>query len=160
MTYLDPENEQYYQKMHQRHKQCAKRYYNTHKKEFKKYYDTHKKEFSDKSKKYYATHKKKYNDKAKNRYHIIRSKLFEVYGAECSCCGESTKMVLQLHHINHGSGKKERKKYGNLGAILKAITAKDSKNYTILCPTCHYGVHKNHGICPVHKSCYKEQTSH
>jgi len=147
MTHPDREKERYYQAKHQKQLEYQKRYHAQHPAPQKKCHDRHR-----------ATHRRQERARSTMNYNEARAKLFEVYDAQCSCCGESTKMVLQLHHVK-GNGKKERQYGGQIGAIKKAIAANDPKSYMILCPTCHYGMHKNHGVCPVHKSRGRERAS-
>lgn len=84
---------------------------------------------------------------AKTRLVEARQKLFQVYGARCSCCGETTERFLTLHHIG-GGGNEDRAQNTSLGVIRRAVTSKNPKTYEILCFNCHMAIHMNGGICP------------
>jgi len=80
----------------------------------------------------------------------LRKRLFEKYGAFCSCCGESNARFLTLDHkLNDGS--LERKMAGgnkSLKLWRKALREYDPNKYQILCFNCNCGRAVNNGVCP------------
>jgi len=161
MANPDPEKEQYYEEMRQRRLEYQKKYDAEHPSRLeyqRKYHREHPSPPRKHPDRYRKTHKEWWNAISRNNYDEARAKLFDIYGARCSCCGISTKTILQLHHVK-GNGKKERQHGGPIGDIKRAIAAKDPKAYMILCPTCHSGIHKNHGVCPVHENSGRERAS-
>lgn len=83
------------------------------------------------------------------RMRELREGVFGVYGSSCTCCGESRKEFLTLHHVNGGGTRDRREGGGNFLALRRAIIANDPSAYRVLCLNCHLGgIHYNGGICP------------
>lgn len=89
--------------------------------------------------KLYKKYKKKYDLKMKNQ-------VFEYYGRECVCCGESNIKFLSIDHIN-GKGTKHRKKI-KIKIYKWLIDNNFPKGFQTLCFNCNWGKHLNNGICP------------
>ena len=87
-------------------------------------------------------YKKKYDIKIKN---IV----FNHYGTECACCGESNLFFLSIDHMN-GGGTQHRIKIKNK-FYNWLIKNNFPKGYQTLCFNCNWGRHINKGICP-HKN--------
>lgn len=80
--------------------------------------------------------------------------VFDHYGNECACCGESTPQFLVIDHVNGGGSKHRLKLPGNgLGAYIHIWLIKNNfpPGFQLLCWNCNEGKSRNHGICP-HKS--------
>jgi len=87
---------------------------------------------------------------AKKKYETKCKKLvFEHYGKECVCCGETIEEFLTMDHINDG-GTKHRKKIGNKINVWLFVN-NFPKGFQTLCFNCNWGKHINGGICP-HKN--------
>lgn len=85
----------------------------------------------------------------------LKKLIFDYYGYNCACCGESTVYFLSIDHVNNDGNKDERRKDGRClgGRMLyhKIIKENFPNKYQILCMNCNFGKAKNKGICP-HKS--------
>ena len=86
-----------------------------------------------------------------------RQKFLELYGNECSCCGEKHVEFLTLDHIQ-GDGAQERKRLGgNYALYLYAIKLFNSnkeealKQHRILCWNCNCSIGV-YGYCPHNKN--------
>ena len=97
-------------------------------------------EVKERVRKYYSVYNRK-NRKAH------RMQFFEMYGAECACCGETDKRFLTLDHIND-DGNTHRKKRNSEGILFDAISKFAPEEYQVLCFNCNYGRAINHGVCP------------
>jgi len=90
----------------------------------------------------------------KERYKIVMWKkkkaVFDYYGWECKCCGETIPQFLTIDHVNNDGAKV--KKYGKRlsGHILYHEIIKENfpSKYRILCWNCNSGRHMNKGVCP------------
>lgn len=133
-----------------REKDANQEYYEQHRPEIlayqRDYHARNRERENEASREYYLKHRKQLIAKSSRILKEVRTQVFEAYGDCCSCCGETNKKFLTLHHIN-GDGKKAREK-GNIRALRLAIAAKDHAAYTILCFNCHHGMHGNNGVCP------------
>ena len=87
---------------------------------------------------------------AKERNQRARAKFLEMYGAKCSCCGETEERFLTLDHVND-NGSAHRAERGRRGILRDAISKFAPDEYQILCFNCNSGRAANGGICP-HKS--------
>jgi hypothetical protein len=111
-------------------------------------------------------HKERYGEGSRFRTHVkwqeLRTKLFEMYGSICVCCGEDCQIFLTLDHIN-GDGSKDRKGCGGTTSVYKKAIAEYRPDlYQILCYNCNCGKRLNKE-CP-HKSMslmkIKEENEH
>lgn len=72
--------------------------------------------------------------------------VFDYYGSNCVCCGESNVRFLTIDHIND-DGAEHRRAIGS--NIYKTIVkAKFPNKYRILCHNCNSGRFFNGGLCP------------
>jgi len=77
----------------------------------------------------------------------LRTRLFEVYGPVCACCGESEERFLTLDHkLNDGND--ARKQSGAFKIMRKAISEADPRKYQVLCFNCNCARSQHNGICP------------
>lgn len=80
----------------------------------------------------------------------LKNKVFGLLGNKCSCCGESRKSFLQLHHSNGDGGAHNKGTDGMhlleyYRYLLKGGVVDDS--IRLLCANCHFSIHLNDGIC-------------
>lgn len=86
------------------------------------------------------------------QYQRQKSKLLEMYGNKCQCCGETHREFLSIDHINNdGYIRRKQDKNHNrtlIGRILRGTENMD--DYRILCMNCNssYGFF---GYCPHNK---------
>jgi len=79
----------------------------------------------------------------------LRTRLFEVYGSVCACCGENEERFLTLDHkLNDGNH--ARKQSGAFKIMRKAISEADPRKYQVLCFNCNCARSQHNGICPHH----------
>jgi hypothetical protein len=111
-------------------------------------------EFREQKKKYEREYRIKNLDKltveGKKRSKKCRDKfrelVFNHYGKQCICCGESNIKFLTIDHMN-GNGRKHR-------AIIKnhihtwLVKNNYPKGFQVLCYNCNCGKRMNNGICP------------
>lgn len=87
--------------------------------------------------------------KVRKRYYEKWKKVvFDHYGHECSCCGETQPKFLTIDHVND-DGAKHRKTV-SAGSILFRVIANEGfpSAYRILCFNCNSGRYHNGGVCP------------
>jgi hypothetical protein len=77
-----------------------------------------------------------------------RLKLFEMYGNECSCCGESAKEFLTLDHIDGGSHD-HKLKVGRKTYRIHEDACKEYRPdlFQVLCMNCNWSIGQ-FGYCP------------
>lgn len=88
---------------------------------------------------------------------LLWKQIFEIYGGQCACCGETNPLFLSLDHIAR-DGAEHRKRYagqnsrsraGNGARVMRdAIRQPDKTRFRILCFNCNLGRERNGGICP------------
>lgn len=89
--------------------------------------------------------KKSNNPKRQNNLTKVR----EILGNKCSCCGNDDSMVLQIDHVNNDS----YVDFNNNGirsqdmCVSKIISGIDTGRYQLLCANCNRSKYINGGIC-------------
>lgn len=87
---------------------------------------------------------------ARIRYRLLRAEVIAAYGSQCSCCGESESIFLELDHRN-GDGANHRKRIGRGSTAIYQWARKHGFPKDILqlhCANCNQGKVRNGGICP------------
>lgn len=90
------------------------------------------------------------NKRVREKWREIRKKVFDHYGWECVCCGETIKAFLSLDHIdNDGYLDKNPNGDKKSGKELYLLVIKQTfpKKYQTLCMNCNWGK-KVTGVCP------------
>ena len=86
----------------------------------------------------------------------LKDLVYEVYGHQCACCGESEESFLTIDHVNN-DGAEQRRKTGikNGGTVFYRWLIKNGfpKDFQVLCWNCQWGKVKNNGICPHSVTC-------
>lgn len=82
-----------------------------------------------------------------------RAEVFDHYGRDCRCCGESNQRFLTIDHVNNDGANHRRDLYGNRVGATIAIYRWLKRNgfpegFQTLCMNCNFGKHMNGGICP------------
>jgi hypothetical protein len=111
-------------------------------KHIKKYRKQYYKENPPDRTEYHKWYEENYRDKRKSLYLGYKSKFFEMYGNQCSCCGESTKEFLTIEHIQGQIGQKK-----DSWAYRKATNEYRPDLYEVLCMNCNFSKGK-YGYCP------------
>ena len=93
---------------------------------------------------------KKCGAKHKKRHLAARDKVFNHYGNQCECCGESNILFLSVDHINN-DGASHRKEIGRGRINQWLINNNFPPGFQLLCFNCNLGKYRNGGVCP-HKS--------
>ena len=85
----------------------------------------------------------------KSRKQIV----FDHYGWECKCCGETIPQFLTIDHINNDGYKDKRINKTTSGDVVYRNIIKNNfpDTFQVLCFNCNCGKNVNKGICP-HKS--------
>lgn len=79
----------------------------------------------------------KHRDIAKKARVKRRQALFDIYGRKCASCGFKDLRALTLDHVlNNGAA--ERKRLGEIGVYIRALMARNRKDYQILCMNCQF----------------------
>lgn len=80
----------------------------------------------------------------------IKRTVFDHYGNECRCCGETNPFFLSIDHVNNDGNleKKNGKRPGGRMLYGKIISENFPITYQVLCMNCNFGKSKNGGICP------------
>ena len=91
----------------------------------------------------------KKNDWEKRSSRIQKVKFLNMYGTQCSCCGETEFEFLSLDHI-HGNGGKHREETGTSKLYRLVIKEYRPDLYRVLCFNCNRSAYLGKGIC-IHK---------
>jgi hypothetical protein len=86
----------------------------------------------------------------KKNYPKIKAKVFNHYGWQCACCGETEKLFLQIDHIHNDGAqhRKELKMSSGTAFYYWLINNSFPDDYQTLCVNCNWGKLMNGGICP------------
>lgn len=78
----------------------------------------------------------------------LRSKIFDILGWSCACCGESHREFLCIDHIHGGGNKHQRSAGGSWGVIRDIVKDPNIKDkYRTLCFNCNNSLGLL-GYCP------------
>jgi hypothetical protein len=130
-------------------REYKKRYYQSHKKHIQKvhakYRKTHKKESQEYQHSWHQEHK--ISKEEQRRIWIAKKKkeFLDMYGHQCSCCGESEEKFLCIDHISGQRGIK--KKDTSIRAYKKAIEIYAPEIFRVLCANCNMATRWGQ-ICP------------
>lgn len=96
------------------------------------------------------------NPRKKYKAKLLRQ-IFEHYGRECACCGETDPLFLTIDHINN-DGAAHRREMGYKNGYRYTLASTDlhcwirangfPDTFQVLCFNCNCGKARNHGICP------------
>ena len=86
----------------------------------------------------------------KKRHAAARDKVFNHYGNQCKCCGESNLMFLSIDHVNN-DGAAHRREIGKIGINSWLISNNFPPGFQLLCFNCNMGKQRNGGVCPHNK---------
>jgi hypothetical protein len=95
----------------------------------------------------YKVHK---NQQHKTKREIEKAIVYDHYGRECKCCGESNMEFLSLDHIK-GGGRKQRKQNGKQHLYGWIIKNNFPSDFQVLCMNCNFARGKTNNknkICP------------
>ena len=80
-------------------------------------------------------------------YNQIKEGIFEHYGTECECCGETQIEFLSIDHIN-GGGNKHRRDLGGGTSFFKWLRDENyPPGFRVLCMNCNWALGRL-GYCP------------
>jgi len=88
------------------------------------------------------------SNKNKQRLVELKSIVFEYYGKECLCCGESTLGFLTIDHINGKASLGHSKQMKGKKLYRWLVYNGFPKGFQVLCWNCNSGRNTNGGICP------------
>lgn len=90
-------------------------------------------------------------ERGKTKYRQVRQLVFDYYGAQCVCCGETEFDFLTIDHVNNDGAKDRFKPYRGGTGLYYLIKKNNFPNiYQVLCMNCNLSKHLNGGIC-IHK---------
>lgn len=91
------------------------------------------------------------NEQTRMVWRKLRIEIFDYYGWECKCCGETMRQFLSLDHINN-DGYLDKNPNGDKksGKELYLLVKKQGfpSKYQTLCMNCNWGKKVNNGTCP------------
>lgn len=91
------------------------------------------------------------NKRTRINWKNLKIEIFNHYGWQCKCCGETIKEFLSLDHINN-DGYLDKNPNGDKksGKELYLLVKSQSfpNKYQTLCMNCNWGKKINNGICP------------
>jgi hypothetical protein len=93
-------------------------------------------------------HRTKASRFVKRRKASAREQVFNHYGRECACCGESHPRFLTIDHVVPIAGAKKRDEAGHRHMHLWLVKNGFPPGFQILCWNCNLGRHFNGGVCP------------
>lgn len=102
------------------------------------------------SRQWTAEEKRLRNERGKQYRIEHMNTIFDHYGRECVCCGETEPMFLTIDHVN-GDGASQRKdlRSGVSTSFYRWIIKKGfPDDLQVLCYNCNCGRARNGGICP------------
>lgn len=108
------------------------------------------------SHRYYLKHQEKLKEIVHKYKTKLWNKLFEIYGNECECCGESNKKFLTVDHVDPIGGDRTKREKKDIVGYLHSL-GWPTDNIRILCFNCNCGRERNGGICPHHDITIKEK---
>lgn len=91
------------------------------------------------------------NKRVRKKWRELRAEIFNHYGWECRCCGETIKEFLSLDHIeNDGYLDKNPNGDKKSGKELYLLVKKQGfpSKYQTLCMNCNWGKKVGGGVCP------------
>lgn len=107
----------------------------------RRYYQDNKKRIlkrkTEQMRKYRKANPEKSREVWRRYKHKRRTRMFDLYGHECSICGFTDKRALTLDHINN-NGNEERRTIGESRIMTKAIATHLPGEYRILCMNCQF----------------------
>ena len=113
-------------------------------------------------KKYHAIKYERTKEKGKivrKRYYDKWKRIvYDHYGHECSCCGETEPKFLTIDHINDDGAEHRRKSSSGHTFFKSIINTGFPDTFRILCFNCNSGRYRNGGKCP-HESNKLNHTS-
>ena len=150
-------DKQYYKKNKERRKEYSKQYYKKNEEHIKEYGKQYGKQYHKKNEERIKEYGKQYREKNKEAvnkavsksYYKLVKEVFDHYGNECTCCGETIRLLLTIDHINN-DGAMHRKILGKSNIQLYHWLKKNNfpSNFQTLCYNCNIGKYKNGGVCP------------
>lgn len=78
----------------------------------------------------------------------LRRRVFEVYGNQCACCGETNQLFLTLDHVNNNGSEHVKLVKHHETIYRDAIRSGKSDDFQLLCWNCNCGRSRNKGTCP------------
>lgn len=115
----------------------------------KAYVEAHHEEIKVKSRMRYAAHREERREKGLVSRQKLKEEIFEHYGTECVCCGESMLPFLVIDHINNdGANHRKTLKGKNIYQWLKLNNFPDG--FQTLCWNCN-SAKGIYGLCPHQK---------
>lgn len=87
------------------------------------------------------------SEQTRAAYVRLRTRLFEMYGSVCQCCGETERAFMELDHVNGGGGK-HLTETSPVTVYRQILRAGYSAEYQLLCANCNRGRQRAGGICP------------
>jgi hypothetical protein len=92
-----------------------------------------------------------HNTRTRDNWRKLRVEIFNNYGWECKCCGETIKEFLSLDHINN-DGYLDKNPNGDKksGKELYLLVKRQGfpEKYQTLCMNCNWGKKIGNGVCP------------
>lgn len=136
----------YYKKNTKRIKDYSKQYYQKNKQKVLERTNKYRKDNIIKIREYDRKRQLVHTIRQRQSYIKLRKRVFEHYGAKCTCCGESTFEFLSIDHTNN-DGAKHRKVIGN--SIYRWLIKHNfpKEGFQILCFNCNMAK-EFFGICP------------
>ena len=102
------------------------------------------------SKKYSETHKEYLSNYKKERLKKFKRLVFQHYGEQCACCGESHIDFLTIDHIK-GNGNKHRKNMGSSNILDYLVKNNYPEEFQTLCMNCNFAKDiQDKPFCKVH----------
>ena len=94
------------------------------------------------------------NTRVRKMWRKYRKRIFDYYGWECKCCGETMSEFLSIDHINN-DGYLDKNPNGDKksGKELYSLIIKEgfSDRFQTLCMNCNWGKKIGKGVCPHNK---------
>lgn len=94
------------------------------------------------------------NKRARKNWRKVRKDVFDHYGWECKCCGETMSEFLSIDHINN-DGYLDKNPNGDKksGKELYLLIKKEGypDRFQTLCMNCNWGKKIGKGVCPHNK---------
>jgi len=86
----------------------------------------------------------------RENYKTHKKKVFDYYGYECVCCGESEVFFLDVDHINNDGHRWKDKngKRATRNVYQWLVQHRFPEGFQILCANCNQGKRRNKGVCP------------
>ena len=132
------------------YRETQRRYRRSHREQFREYNRKYEKRRAAEGHKRVRPPTKESRERSRLYREQKKAEVFEHYGKNCACCGESAIPFLTIDHVND-DGNKHRAELRGKQIYTWLVKNNFPGGFQVLCYNCNCGRYRNGGICP-HKA--------